>query len=57
MHHLAFGINFLLHSVSLVLFSSQSSISSALTTPPLSPSPLLLHQKLKTYLFQKSFAP
>jgi len=65
MHHLAFGINFLLHPVNLILiipafrfFSSQSSklISPIITNVAVHYS-YSFSSKLKTYLFQKPFPP
>ena len=60
MHHLFFGINFQIHSVSLTILVSIYVLihfSTHLSSSPLSSSitPSLFHSRLKTYLFNKSF--
>jgi len=63
MHHLVFGINFQIHSVSLTILVlihllihfSNSSLSSSPLSSSITPS--LFHSTLKTYLFNKSFPP
>ena len=64
MHHLVFGINFQIHSVTLAilvsihliidlsthLYHHPHALSSSIT-------PSLFHSRLKTYLFNKSFPP
>jgi len=60
MHHLVFGINFQIHSVSLailVLIHLLIYFSTHLCHHPHSRHPLLLYSRLKTYLFNKSFPP
>jgi len=61
MHHVVFGINFQIHSVSLttlvsihllIHFSTHLCQSSPLSS---SITPSLFHSRLKTYLFNKSF--
>ena len=65
MHHLVFGINFLIHFVSLVspvsihLLIHLSTHPCQLSSSPLSASitSSLFHYGLKTYLFNKSYPP
>jgi len=63
MHHLVFGINFQIHSVSLTILDSirlLSHFSAHLGhISPLSSSitPSRFHSRLKTYLFDKSLIP
>ena len=64
MHHLTFGINSLLHSVNLIVFTLLGSphptyITSSQSSPSFSPSvtPSTFHSRLKTHLFHKSFPP
>ena len=60
MHHLVFGINFQINSVSLTILDSIHLLihfSTHLCHHPHSRHPSLFHSRLKTYLFNKSFPP